>query len=102
SEAPARILAEALLERGLPARFVSLSEFALDSPSGDSLVVFSQGLSPNAHLPLAAGERFARRYVVTSVEPSARDALEPFITAGFTPIIAPPREEKGLLVRLVG
>jgi hypothetical protein len=102
SEAPARILAEALVARGVPSRFVPLSAFALTPPSGDSLVVFSQGLSPNAHLPLAAAERFARRYVVTSVDPSDGAALEPFVAAGFTPLVAPPREERGLLVRLVG
>jgi hypothetical protein len=102
SEAPARILAEALLSRGVPARFVPLSAFALEPPSGGSLVVFSQGLSPNARLSLATAERFTRRYVVTSVLPTGGNVLDAFITAGFVPIVAPPREERGLLVRVVG
>jgi hypothetical protein len=102
SEAPARLLAEALLSRGVPARFLPLSTFALDPPSGESLVVFSQGLSPNARLSIAAAPRFARRYVVTSVAPRGGNALDAFLSAGFAPIVAPPREERGLLVRVVG
>jgi hypothetical protein len=102
SEAPARLLAETLLSRGVPARFLPLSAFALDPPSGESLVVFSQGLSPNARLSIAAAERFARRYVITSVAPRGGNALDAFIAAGFAPVVAPPREERGLLVRVVG
>jgi hypothetical protein len=102
SEAPARLLAETLLSRGVPARFLPLSVFALDPPSGESLVVFSQGLSPNARLSIAAAPRFSSRYVMTSVAPSGGNALDAFLEAGFTPVLVPPREERGLLVRVVG
>src|SRR5690349_3132565 len=60
SEAHARYLAYLLAaEMGLPARFVPLSALSLAPPptaAHDVLIVFSQGLSPNARLPLVMPE----------------------------------------------
>jgi creatinine amidohydrolase len=96
SEAPARAMA-ALARTELRARaaFVPLSAFASRSPEGDVLVVFSQGLSPNARLALARAGDYASSVLFTSVR-------EPIPGFGGRIIVLPPEREDGTLVRVLG
>lgn len=78
SAAHARLLATLLQEVGLGARFVSLTSFAAALPrdaAADALVVFSQGLSPNALLALRDVESWAGVVLVTAVPAEAGDAV---------------------------
>lgn len=107
SEAPARILANALSESGIAARFCCASRFVLDPPGGDLLVVFSQGLSPNARLALGDDHGFANRWLVTSVcaegaDDEALSRVEALRARGVKTIVVPPAREHGMLVRIVG
>jgi creatinine amidohydrolase len=95
SEGPARLLAHLLIEHaGAAACFVPLSVFAgamLGEPVGGAavLVVFSQGLSPNAQLALTQSARFAAVVVYTSV--AATDARVVALRArGVTVAVLPP------------
>lgn len=94
SEGPARVMAGALRSSlGACASFVPLSRFACDagSLSGDALVVFSQGLSPNARIALGH-KGFARTLVI-----SARGDLGAEAT-----LRHPPRDEGAMLARVQG
>jgi hypothetical protein len=107
SEGPARLLAATLCDGGMRARFVPLMSFALRPPTADLLVVFSQNLSPNARLALTEAHQFKARWLVTSLglEPGAstRESLLPAMRArGIVPIVVPPAQEDGMLVRIVG
>jgi len=107
SEGPARLLVHRLASSGIPARFASISEVARDEAVADLLVVFSQGLSPNARLALPSAHRFGARILVTSVSPddatdSRRAVLESLVARGVEPIVVPPAVEKGTLIRFVG
>jgi hypothetical protein len=99
SEGPARFLVALLRQRlGLSADFVPQSEFAVRAPSdlapmGDTLVLFSQGLAPNARLPLPHASRFRETVVFTSVTAPV---------PGVRTVVLPPLEENGLLLRIVG
>ena len=91
-----------LQEVGLDARFVPLSAFAAPSPAdarADALVVFSQGLSPNARLALHDVERWAGVLLVTAVP--ARDAPQSAPPADASPA-GPLAERQALLDDLVG
>jgi hypothetical protein len=111
SEGPARVLA-ALLERaGRPARYLPLSSFAAPTlPRTDAaLILFSQGLAPNARLPLAHVSSFAKTLVFTSVNrdaeagPASMPALaEKLARGGVVLWRHPPAKEDQLLVRVVG
>lgn len=102
SEGPARWLAHLLAARGVSAHFRPLSSFVAEPPrTGDLLVSFSQGLSPNARLVLPHCERFGARWLVTSLR-REDERLAPFHERGFVPIVVPPRRESGTLVRLLG
>jgi len=77
SAAHARLLATLLQEVGLAARFVPLSSFAAapaHDAAADALVVFSQGLSPNARLALRDVEAWAGVVLVTGVPDEAQVA----------------------------
>jgi hypothetical protein len=106
SEGPARLLAVSLTEAGRCARFVPLSAFVIARPRADLLVVFSQGLSPNARLALGHEHDFGARWLVTSEARGAgskHDAfLEPLEARGLLRIVMPPRSEADLLLRVVG
>lgn len=94
SEGPARVMAGALRSAlGACASFVPLSRFACgaDELAGDTLVVFSQGLSPNARIALGH-KGFARTLVITGREEGG---------AGVT-LRHPPRDEGALLARVQG
>jgi creatinine amidohydrolase len=110
SAAHARFLAHALSqEAGLPARYVSTGALAAGPlPGGelDALVVFSQGLSPNARFALTGIQGWGHVVLVTA-EPAQgegdraewRRALE---IAGVAILELPAAEEYGTLVRVVG
>lgn len=106
SEGPARLLAASLSEADRCARFVPLSAFATTRPRADLLVVFSQGLSPNARLALGHEHDFGTRWLVTSEargSGSKHDAfLSPLEERGLLRIVMPPRTEGELLLRVVG
>lgn len=128
SEGPARFLAALLANHlGLPARFAPLSQFArLDgardahrpgasaapppTPRPGLVVVFSQGLCPNARLALAGARSLGpatRRLLVTSLDLAscpldAAGHLCLEVDAGLELCTLPPRGEDGLLVRVAG
>ncbi len=114
SEAHARFLVSLLAtELGLAARFRHAGEF-LGAPPDDAessaLVVFSQGLSPNARFALAAPERWAAVVLCSSVRAEHCDAerracLERVLAAGGHLIAfgeSDTQQEYGTLVRVVG
>lgn len=111
SEGPARLLAALLTELGHCAEVVPLSEFAapaLERP-GDTLVLFSQGLAPNARFPLVHLGAFRHRVIVTSVRPDpeapagdARRLLAEAARQGARVVVLPPEDESGMLLRVVG
>jgi hypothetical protein len=108
AEAPARRCAALLRRAGCAATFVPISAFATSSaPSGAELVVFSQGLSPNAKLAVPpAGATFDRVVLFTSLPPGtplARErGLDAAIAEGVEVVLLPPRHEDGMLARVVG
>ncbi len=116
SEAPARRCAALLRRVGCSATFVPISAFATSSaPSGAELIVFSQGLSPNAKLavppvpaPSSHGAQgaFERVVLFTSLTPGtplARErGLDAAVGVGVEVVLLPPRHEDGILARIVG
>lgn len=107
SEAPARRCAALLRRAGRSASFIPISAFATSSaPSGAELVVFSQGLSPNAGLALGASGSFERTVLFTSVAPGTDRArtcgLDVSLRAGVELSVLPPGQEDGILPRVLG
>ena len=111
----ARFLAHLLSERvGLTARFVSTGSLAAGPPrgsEGDALIVFSQGLSPNARFALANTARWSRVVLVTAVRPdpvAREDSAERFLArcqeqgVSIVPLPDAARNEYQTLVRVVG
>jgi len=104
----ARLLAAWLDEAELPARFVPTGALAAGPPAGAgdaALVVFSQGLSPNARLALADATAWRHVCVVTALD--TRDAarrrrLDALHRAGVALWPLPGADEDGLLLRVVG
>ncbi len=115
SEGPARVLAATLRAGGTPARFEPLSAFASERErtrmvaTNAELVLVSQSLSPNARLALRRASLFRAFTVVTSVSPdahapplSAPALLATAANAGARIVTHGPKEEPGLLVRVLG
>ena len=109
SEGPARVLAQRLERFGRAARFVPCSRFALpeDPAPNGGLIVFSQGLSPNARGALGERHGFDPRIIVTAVEPrpqgtDAERFLAEQITLGVMRVPHGPEREGELLVRVEG
>ena len=121
SEGPARVLASLLSSAGRDARFVPQSAFcdrARDAGPDCALVLFSQGLAPNARLPLPwLGEGIvgsegraacARGLLVTSVVPGLASATtvdgiaRRLLQHGHLVWTLPPEREDRLLLRIVG
>jgi creatinine amidohydrolase len=106
----ARLLVALLVEElGLPARCAAPSAFLADpGPRADELlVVFSQGLSPNARLALAKAPAWGAALLVTGEESGAEDpggaaARARFREAGGEVLTLPVPRESGLLLRVVG
>ena len=115
SAAHARLLAHLLCEEvGLAARAVALGAFlAPPSPAArdDALVVFSQGLSPNARFALAAPHAWRAVVLVTAVRAASLDAradtersrlLASLRDAGASLVELPAEHEYGTLLRVLG
>jgi creatinine amidohydrolase len=102
SAAHAAMLVHEVRRAGGDAVAVPLSVFlAAPEPAPDDvLVVFSQGLSPNARLALADPSRFRRVVLVTAVTDEAR--LAPLRATGIVVQTIDGEEERGTLVRVVG
>jgi hypothetical protein len=96
SEGPARLLASRLRAGGRVADFAPVSSFADGAPPADACVVVSQGLSPNARLPLARIGSYARTVLVTTVD---ADDLR---ARGVIVVQHGPAAEGDLLLRVVG
>lgn len=102
SEGPARVLAALLRERaGACASFAPLSRLACaDAPLDDAaLVVFSQGLSPNARIALGRNDLRAVA-LVTAMDPAALDAAA--VRRDALVVRHAPTREDRLLVRVLG
>lgn len=69
----ARALATLLADAGVAARFAPVTAFTVPPRPDDALIVFSQGLSPNARLALAQVERWAGVVLVTAVPTDAAE-----------------------------
>lgn len=106
SEGPARLLAQLLVEQGLAARFHAASRFEGETPHGELLVVFSQGLSPNVLGALRGGDRFRHVWLVTGLDAerdaTARAKLAPARAVSARPIVVPGADPPGTLVRWIG
>lgn len=108
SAAHARFLA-VLLGEALDARFVPMSSLAAPAPGSqdDVLIVFSQGLSPNARPLVAAAARWKHVVLVTAArgeradEPRRR-VLDALHGAGGSVRTIPAEDEYGTLVRIAG
>ncbi len=119
SAAHARFLASVLVELGVPARFAPLSAF-LERPSqaaaDQTLIVFSQGLSPNARLALEHAERWHAMWLATASgsdvagseappggdDDARRRALDDAVAAGAHLLTYPGANEYGTLLRIIG
>jgi creatinine amidohydrolase len=111
SESHARALAFLLSERlGLDARFTPTGALAAGPPPGseaDALIVFSQGLSPNARFALSAPERWRAALLVTAATPEAAGTgtsawLAALETAGCGVVRFEPENEFDGLARFQG
>lgn len=113
SEAQARYLV-ALCHRYSPleARFIPLVEFGQAEPQvGDTLVVFSQGLSRNTRLALDSRHSFRHRVLFTSAseagllasgKPDRARLLVDWIEDGAEVVRFPIEDEYTILIRVVG
>ncbi len=108
SEAPARLFVSVLAAVGIPVRFVPISSFlepweTVDGGKDSVLVVFSQGLSPNAQMALGQASHYGASALLTSVDPAAAgQRAEACRSFKGCVLWHPPLEERGSLVRLVG
>ena len=102
STAHAALLVHELRRAGRDAVVTPLSSFLAPAAAAtdDVLVVFSQGLSPNARLALDATERWRRVVLVTAVADAAR--LRPLREAGVAVATMDGADELGTLVRVIG
>jgi len=107
----ARFFAHVLSEQlGLPAKFVTTGALEKVPPSGalgDALVVFSQGLSPNARLAFSHSASFGSVVVVTAQGSSSttgerEEWYEALRAAGVTLLGFDAPDEFGSLVRITG
>jgi hypothetical protein len=105
SEGPARAFVAALEEQGIAARFRPLSTFALRDVDDAAVVLFSQGLSPNARIALSGSRPTV---IVTAVDPAdegaaaAAAALRLAMGRGAIVWSHGPRDENRLLLRVEG
>jgi creatinine amidohydrolase/Fe(II)-dependent formamide hydrolase-like protein len=118
SAAHARFLASVLGELGVAARFAPLSEFLTESPSAArrTLVLFSQGLSPNARIALRQAASWHSIWIATATGgkvsggdgppggdgDARRRALDDAIAAGARVLSYPGADEFGTLLRVIG
>jgi creatinine amidohydrolase len=103
SEAQARVLAHLVSERtARPARFLPASALTSPGPerAADTLIVFSQGLSPNALLALAHASRWRHVVLATAVTDARR--LAPLHARGVVVVGFHGEDEYATLVRITG
>ena len=101
SEGPARLLATLLRAEGLVADFTPISSFIEAAPPADVCVVVSQRLSPNALVPLARAGAYRHVLLVTTLDEGDLARAAP--RAGDVRLLKHgPRDEDGLLLRLIG
>jgi creatinine amidohydrolase len=109
SEGPARYLA-ALLRNTMALRAGFLSTSAFVAPvaqsADDILIVFSQGISPNARLALRQASKFGSVVLFTGIYPEGRSPEARLVSelrqGGAIVHVLPPEDESGLLVRVLG
>lgn len=109
SEGPARFLASLLRHRvELRAAFVPVSAFVepVSSSDDDVLIVFSQGISPNARLALRQAGSFGAVVLFTGIYPEGRSLEARLVSdlrrAGVSVHVLPPEDESGLMLRILG
>lgn len=104
SEFPARVLVEALRGAGVRAQFRPISTYLGPPvvPRRTSLVVFSQGLSPNARLPFRYTEAYDEVHLFTSLEEGTRDESDRIFQLCKGVYRHLPKSEGGTLLRVVG
>ncbi len=103
SESHARVLAALVAEHtSRPARFAPASALLASAATrtADTLVVFSQGLAPNAQLVLAHAQRWRHVILATAVTDAAR--LAPLRARGVLPVRFAGEDEYETLVRVTG
>ena len=102
STAHAALLAHVLRAHGRDAVVEPLSAFVEPAPvtPDDVLVVFSQGLSPNAQLALDTPERWRRVILVTAITDAAR--LDQLRARGVVVHTVDGENEFGTLLRVIG
>jgi creatinine amidohydrolase len=109
SEGPARYLA-ALLRNALALRagFLPTSTFVapVAQSADDILIVFSQGISPNARLALRQASKFGSVVLFTGIYPEGRSPTARLVSelrqGGAQVHVLPPEDESGLLIRTLG
>lgn len=105
SEGPARLLASCLSGKHSDAKFIPLSGLLagdhrphISESNSSRLVVFSQGISPNARLAIDIGQEFVSTMIVTGAEiPVREQGPKPWEV-----LRHPPENETGFLVRVAG
>lgn len=116
SEAAAKLLVFLLQDLGIPASFRPFSAFYSGSAlqaeaSRTALVVFSQGLSPNARMVLERRKGFRETLLVTSSTPEGQRAagrtdraevLQQLLEEGVGVLHHPPENEYDILPRFQG
>jgi creatinine amidohydrolase len=109
SEGPARYLAALLRNRlALRAGFLPTSAFIapVAQAADDILIVFSQGISPNARLALRQASQFGGVVLFTGIYPEGRSPEARLVSelrqSGALIHVLPPEDESGLLVRTLG
>ena len=118
SAAHARYLAALMSQSlGFPAAFIPTGQLqALPMPGSerDVLIVFSQGLSPNARFAVSMPGRFAEVVLFTAFDPDQlrktaspeamkrRQFLEELLDRGVRVVSFPGQDEYGTLVRVIG
>jgi hypothetical protein len=108
SVGPARLLTTLLQDGGINARFTPLSSFVSMKPREPrgTLIVLSQGLSPNAGLALQHRAAFEESLLITAADPFLGNAeglrAARLMRAGVKVWTLPCGLEQGLLVRVLG
>lgn len=110
SEGPARLLASCLFSASeRPARFMPLSGLLVGDhaewTSGGKaavLVIFSQGLSPNARMALDAGRDFSATILICGTDVVIDDSIRTASGMNLHVITHPPEGETGFLLRVTG
>jgi creatinine amidohydrolase len=78
----------------------------VSTASDDVLIVFSQGLSPNARLALRQAGTFGSVVLFTGIYPEGRSLearlVSELVRGGASVHVLPPEDESGLLLRVLG